>query len=70
MITYKDVEQKVSANLYSIWLLQRAQCYYQSLEADVQDQVRQALGDGIASELISVPVTARLERISNRLVVA
>jgi glutathione S-transferase len=70
MITYNDTEQKVAANLYSIWLLQRAQCYYQSLEADVQDQVRQALGEGIASELISVPVAARIERINNRLVVA
>ena len=70
MITYKGVEQKVAANLYNIWLLQRAQCYYQSLEGDIQDHVRQVFGDGIASELLAVPVAARIERINNRLVVA
>jgi glutathione S-transferase len=70
IVTYKGVEQKVAANLYSVWLLQRGQCYYQSLEGDIQDHVRQVIGDGIASGLLAVPVAARIERINNRLVVA
>ena len=70
IIVYKGAEHKATANLHSIWLLQRTQCYYQSLSAGVQEQVRQKLGDGIATELITIPVATRIERINNRLVVA
>jgi len=72
-IDYKGVEQTVRANLYAIWLSQRAQCYYQSLDVETQKQVSQIIGEGaerITTELIAVPVRAKIERLNNRLVVA
>jgi glutathione S-transferase len=70
IIYYKGVEHKTSANLHAVWLSQRAQCYYQALGADAKASVMQTIGDGIAAELLSVPVLTTIERVNNRLVVA
>jgi glutathione S-transferase len=70
VVHYNGHEHTIQANLHAIWLLQRSQCYFQSLGSDAQSQVRKVLGEGIATELISVPVIKKIKRHSNRLVVA
>jgi glutathione S-transferase len=69
-VRHKESEHKVPVNLHAVWILQRAQGYFQSLEVGEQNRVTQMLGDGVATELVSVPMTVAIERRNNRLVVA
>lgn len=69
-VVYRGKEQQVQTNLHAIWLSQRSQYYYQSLDAASQADVNELLGEGIALDLVSVHVSARIERLNNRLVVA
>lgn len=69
-VEYKGQSQQVKVNLHGVWLLQRSQIYFQSLSLGEQQKVKTLFGEGLAWELVSTPVTARLERLNNRLVVA
>ena len=72
-IVYKGAEHTARANLYAIWVSQRAQCYYQCLDVETQNHVRQVIdegSEGVAIALMTVPVKARIERLNNRLVIA
>ncbi|MEM7020083.1 MAG: hypothetical protein AAF512_22425, partial [Pseudomonadota bacterium] len=69
-VSYKGATHEIRASLHWIWLLQRAQVYFQTLPEATQTQVKQSLGSGVAAELISIPTTVRLERVNNRLVAA
>ncbi len=66
-VRYRDETQEGQANLYAIWILQRAQKHFQSLTIEARNDVLRMLGDGIARDLIQVPLTTVLERINNRL---
>lgn len=67
-VVYKGASHQVQVNLYDLWLLQRSQRYVQSLPGDTQSEIREMLGDGVASELIAVPLSTIIERVDNRLV--
>lgn len=68
-VRYKGADHKVRAPIHHIWLLQRSQRYFASLDQDVKADIRASFGDPL-SELISLPMAARIARVHNRLVVA
>lgn len=57
-----------AANLYAVWVLQRAQKHYQSLGDQARRAVDAMLGGGPASTLVNVPCRYPIARIRNRLV--
>lgn len=63
-------KQDVTVQLYVMWVLQRSQCYFQQLEEETQSAVLAMLGDGIAAQLLQVPVQAALQRRNYRLTIA
>jgi glutathione S-transferase len=69
-IAHNGATRDVQANLYAIWLGQRAQRCYGSLSLHDQMRVQQMLPTGPARELVTLPVTTIIERVNNRLVVA
>lgn len=68
-VSYRGKEHAVEANLHCVWVLQRAQSIFQSLDKTTQLRVLDMLGEGIAADLISIPMAAKMERVNNRLVV-
>jgi len=70
LIDYDGSRRPVRANVHNVWLLQRSQVYFRSLEFDCQQRMLALFGDGVASELLSVPLTVKLKRQDNRIVVA
>jgi len=69
-IDYKGAKRKVHANLYAVWLSQRAQRCFESLSDQDQTQVQLMLPAGPAVDLVTLPVTTIIQRVNNRLVVA
>lgn len=61
---------KHSANLYALWVAQRAQRHFQTQSTSVQADIVDTLGSGCVVELLQVPVTHPIERVNNRLVLA
>jgi glutathione S-transferase len=69
-VSYQGKERQATANLYHIWILQRAQGAFAVLSDDDKACVLEMLGVGLAADLVSVPLTTRLDRVNNRIVVA
>jgi glutathione S-transferase len=69
-VSYQGKEREGAANLYHIWILQRAQVSFQSLSNDEKASVLAMLGEGPAADLVSVPLTTRVARVNSRIVVA
>lgn len=68
-LTLYGEEREHKASLYAVWLTQRSQRFFQQQPADVQEQIGQLLGPGIALELVQVPLRYPLARVNNRLVI-
>ena len=68
-VTYRGKQVQHSTNLYQEWLGQRARIYYQSLNPEQQESIRETLGDGTLMDLLNVPVSYSIARVNNRLVV-
>ncbi len=69
-VTYRGADLSHRSNLHHEWLSQRARRYFQALPEAEQGRVQRMLGEGVASDLVAVPVTVRIARVNNRLVVA
>ena len=69
-VSYQGKEREAAASLYHIWILQRAQGAFAVLSDDDKACVLEMLGAGLAADLVSVPLTTRVERVNNRIVVA
>ena len=65
-VTYNGVEHQHAANLYAVWLSQRSQRYYQSLDQSQQAAVNQYFGSGLLLDLVISPVYQTLLRVDNR----
>jgi glutathione S-transferase len=68
-VTYQGVVHDHAANLYAVWLSQRAQGFYQSQTAPSRRRIDDMLGPGVLSDLIQVPLNYRIVRINNRLTI-
>ena len=68
-VRYRGVDHDHAADVYTVWVAQRAQRHFQDRSADDRARIREMLGDGSARDLLEVPVTCALERRNNRLVV-
>jgi len=69
-VMYAGEEVEHTASVHGVWIAQRAQTYFQSQPPDTQAEIASMLGEGLLVDLLNVPVTTRLERVGNRLVVA
>ena len=69
-VLYQGEKREGAANLYHIWLLQRAQGALDALTDEDKTSVLEMLGEGPAADLVSIPLTTRVERVNNRIVVA
>ena len=68
-ISRDGVMHKHRSNLHSVWLLQRAQSYFQGLSALEQSAVEEHLGHGVIGELLRAPMSFGIARAKNRLVI-
>ena len=66
-LIYRGEAQTYRADLYQVWIAQRAQKYFQSLAPDARNTVEESLGSSDASALLNVPVRWVIERRDNRL---
>ena len=69
-VLYQDKKREAAASLYHIWIVQRAQGAFAVLGDDDKACVLEMLGAGLAADLVPVPLTTRVERVNNRIVVA
>lgn len=69
-VQYQGETHKTHANVYHIWVLQRAQSHFEQLTESDQHDVMNMLGEGVLADMIKVPLTTRLKRVDNRLVVS
>jgi hypothetical protein len=69
-VSYQGKKREAAASLYHIWILQRAQGAFAVLSDDDKAGVLEMLGAGFAADLVSVPLTTRVERVNSRIVVA
>ena len=61
-VTDVDIDgekQDVTVQLHLIWILQRSQIYFQQLAENVQHEVLNGLGEGVAARLLQVPARRR-----------
>ncbi len=68
-VTYAGQQHEHRANLYAVWVAQRAQRHYQALSEDVRADIDTLLDSAVLSGLLSVPLQYPIERVSNRLVI-
>jgi glutathione S-transferase len=68
-VSYNGSDRDHAANLYTVWLAQRSQRYFQSQPGEIQDQIKEMFGPGTVSALLNVPVKYRIERVNNRLII-
>ena len=54
-LIYRGEAQTYRADLYQVWIAQRAQKYFQSLAPDARNTVEESLGSSDASALLNVP---------------
>ena len=64
------VEQTHSANLYHVWVGQRARSWFQKQDQADQAHITDMFGPGIIESFLNVPVKHRVARVNNRLVIA
>ena len=69
-VSYGGTTHAHSTNVYAVWLSQRSQRYYQSLDASQQAQVLAMLQSQTLEDLLSAPVSVWLDRVNNRFVAA
>ena len=69
-VNYQGAESEHRADLYAVWLTQRSQGYFHSLDLAEQAQVSQMLGKGTLADLLGVPFTTKINRVDNRFLVA
>ena len=69
-VDYDGSTRELGANLHAVWLCQRSQAYYQSLNKEQQASIEEMLGSKILKDLVSLPLTTRLMRVDNRFAVA
>ena len=69
-VSYGGTTHVHSTNVYAVWLSQRSQRYYQSLDASQQAQVLAMLQSQTLEDLLSAPVSVWLDRVNNRFVAA
>lgn len=69
-VSYQGEEREAAASLYHTWILQRAQGAFAALSDADKTCVLEMLGAGLVADLLSVPLTTRVERVNNRIVVA
>ena len=67
-VTDVDIDgekQDVMVQLHLIWILQRSQIYFQQLAENVQQEVLDGLGEGVAARLLYLygPATAQLSSL-------
>lgn len=68
-VTFAGREHEHSADLYAVWVGQRAQRCYQSQPAEVRSSIDELLGEGLAGELVRAPLRYHLQRVNNRLII-
>lgn len=67
-IVYDGEEREHAANLYAVWLSQRAQRYFQAQSERVKADIDACFGAGLCKVLVNVPLQYPLERVNNRLI--
>jgi hypothetical protein len=70
MVSYHGAKKSVQANLYSVWVSQRARGYWQGLSAGDGLEVAKMVGEGSLLNLLEIPVVRQIVRKDNRLFVA
>ena len=68
-VEYGAVEVQHSANLYAVWLTQRAQKYFQTLSKAEKDQAQRMFGPGVLADLLAIPPRYPLTRVNNRFLI-
>jgi hypothetical protein len=68
-VIYEGIEFEHRTDLYAVWLTQRSQVYFHSLSSIDKAEVAQMLGAGTATDLLHIPLTAKISRIDNRFLV-
>jgi hypothetical protein len=70
LVSYEGVETEHRTDLYAVWLTQRSQSYFHSLDATDQALALRMLGKGTLADLLGVPLTTEISRVNNRFLVA
>jgi glutathione S-transferase len=68
-IVFNGSERDHAANLYAVWLSQRAQRYYQAQSDLAKADIQKCFGSSLSGALLDVPLQYPMERISNRLTI-
>lgn len=68
-LTYQGQKHEHAANLYQVWLGQRAQKFFQRQTPQTQASILAGLGEGHHRDLLEEPVAFEIQRINNRLVI-
>ena len=68
-VLHHGQEYEHRANLYAVWLEQRAQCCFQGLSLDVQDELLTSFSHQGIAEFLQVPTSYRIQRQENRLII-
>lgn len=68
-VVYNGDQHEHKASLHGVWLIQRAQGYFQKLEEAERTRVLQTLSCSILEDLLAVPLLYPVKRENNRLVV-
>lgn len=66
-VDYKGRQLDVVAQVHIAWLAQRAQKHFHALKAEDQKEVLSMLGEGINSDIVTIPVNAEIIRNNYRL---
>ncbi len=69
-VKHAGAEQEHTADVYAVWLAQRAQKVFQSQPEDVRARVDSTLGHEGLRALLAVPADYEIARVSNRFVLA
>ena len=67
-VSYAGGQHRHKTDVYTVWLSQRGQRFYQSLDPSQQNDVRLMLPSSELADLLSVQVSVWLNRVDNRFV--
>ena len=69
-IFYGGAQHEHATDVYALWLTQRAQRFYQSLDIPSQQAVLTMLSSSNLKKLVELPLLREIKRINNRFVIA
>ena len=68
-ITFGGSAREHAANLYAVWLSQRAQRFYQAQSDRTKADIQKYFGSSLSGALLDVPLRYPMERLNNRLTI-